>query len=185
MPTYFTRNGDDGFTNLLGNERVPKYHLRPRAYGTLDESSAALGLARAYALSDETIKIILEVQRDLYKIMAEIAATAEQASKFRSIDADRIAWLESQIELMGEQVDMPQEFVLPGDSKSGAALDLARTIVRRGERLVAQLDHDDGLDNPHLLPYLNRLSSLCFILALWENVQAGSDSPSLAKQLDS
>jgi cob(I)alamin adenosyltransferase len=180
MPTYFTRNGDDGTTGLLGDERVPKNHLRPTTYGTLDEASAALGLARALSPSGETREIIMEVQRDLYKIMAEVAATPEEASRFRSIDADRITWLESQIEVIGEQVEMPTGFVLPGDSKGGAAIDLARTIVRRGERLIVQLEHEQGLDNPHLLPYLNRLSSLCFILALWENTQDGSTSISLA-----
>jgi cob(I)alamin adenosyltransferase len=143
MPTYFTRNGDDGTTGLLGDERVPKNHLRPTTYGTLDEASAALGLARALSPSGETREIIMEVQRDLYKIMAEVAATPEEASRFRSIDADRITWLES-------------------------------------ERLIVQLEHEQGLDNPHLLPYLNRLSSLCFILALWENTQDGSTSISLA-----
>ena len=180
MPAFFTRNGDDGSTGLLGDERVPKYHLRPTTYGTLDEASAALGLVRALSLSVETHELILEVQRDLYKIMAEVAATPEEAPRFRSIDADRISWLEAQIEAKGEQVEMPKGFVLPGDSKGGAALDLARTIIRRGERLLAQLDHEDGLDNPHLLPYLNRLSSFCFILALWENAQAGNSSISLA-----
>jgi cob(I)alamin adenosyltransferase len=184
MPTYFTRNGDDGFTGLLGDERVPKYHLRPTTYGTLDEASAALGLARAHTESEDTSELILEVQRDLYKIMAEIAAVPEQSARFRSIDADRISWLEVQIETLGEQVEMPQGFVLPGDSKSGGALDLARTIVRRGERLIAQLDHEDELENPHLLPYLNRLSSLCFILALRENAQVGNTSPSMAKPSD-
>ncbi len=181
MPVYFTRNGDDGSTGLLGSGRVPKYHLRPTTYGTLDEASAALGLARSFSRSDETVALILELQRDLYKIMAEVAATPEQASKFRSIDSDRISWLESKIEIIGGKIEMPTEFVLPGDSKSGAALDLARTVVRRGERYVAQLKLEAELDNPYLLPYLNRLSSLCFVLGLWENAQAGNESPTLAK----
>jgi cob(I)alamin adenosyltransferase len=181
MPTYFTRKGDDGTTGLLGDERVPKFHLRPATYGTLDEASAALGFARALALSGTTRELILEVQRDLYKIMAEVAAIPEEAARFRSIDADRITWLESQIELIGDQVEMPTGFVLSGDSKGGAALDLARTIIRRGERLIVQLEHEHGLDNAHLLPYLNRLSSLCFLLVIWENTQAGSTLISLAK----
>lgn len=185
MPTYFSRSGDDGYTGLLGDERVPKYHLRPTAYGTLDEASAALGLARALAISDKTKNLLKELQRNLYKIMAEVAAVPEEADHFRSVDADQVAWLETQIESVGKQVEMPHDFILPGDSVSGGALDLARTIMRRGERLIAQLYHEGELENLQILPYLNRLSSMCFVLALWENVQAGIDFPSLAKTSDS
>ncbi|TFH33851.1 MAG: cob(I)yrinic acid a,c-diamide adenosyltransferase [Anaerolineales bacterium] len=181
MPTFFTRSGDDGYTELLGGERVPKYHLRPAAYGTLDEALAALGFARSLAISDQTKRLIEELQRDLYKIMAEVAAVPDAVDQFRSVDAERLTWLEAQIDSMGKQVDLPHEFVMPGDSASGGALDLARTIVRRGERMIAQLQHEGELENPQILPYINRLSSLCFILALWENDQAGIDSPSLAK----
>lgn len=184
MPTYYSRSGDDGYTGLLGDERVPKYHLRPVAYGTLDEASAALGLARALADSEKMTHLLKEVQRHLYQIMAEVAALPEQAHHFRSVEADQVAWLESQIEAVGAQVEMPVDFVLPGDSVSGGALDLARTIVRRGERLIAQLHHEGELENTQILPYLNRLSSLCFVLALSENDQAGIDSPSLAKTSD-
>lgn len=181
MPTYFTRTGDDGSTGLLGKGRVPKFHIRPSTYGALDEASAALGLARAFAQSQRTIDLILEVQRDLYQIMAEVAATPQEAGNFSSVDSERLDWLESEIESIGDDVEMPGGFVLPGDSKSGAALDLARTIVRRGERFTAQLAHEEDLANPMILPYLNRLSSLCFILALWENHHEGKGSPTLAK----
>lgn len=181
MPTYFTRTGDDGSTGLLGGGRVAKHHLRPRTYGALDEASAALGLARALAVSEDTKKLVVELQRDLYRIMAEVAAVPEEADKFRSVNIDRIQWLESQIDTLGDQVDMPQGFVLPGDSVGGGALDLARTIVRRAERRVTELLHEGQLENTHILAYLNRLSSLCFVLALWENKQAGVDAPKLAK----
>jgi cob(I)alamin adenosyltransferase len=185
MPRYFTRKGDDGFTGLIGGDRVPKYHLRPRTYGALDEASAALGFARALAVSDETKRILIEVQRDLYKIMVEVASTQDKAADIRSLDPERLTWLETQIEALGAEIEMPSGFVLPGDTLSGGALDLARTVVRRGERYIAQLVHNDELDNPQILPYLNRLSSLCFILALWENAQAGIDSPTMAKTSDS
>lgn len=184
MPEFFTRNGDDGSTGLLGDERVPKFHLRPSAYGALDEASSALGLARAYALSAETAELILDIQRDLYKIMAEVAATPQQASRFRSIDAQRVTWLESRIESIGSRVSMPSGFVIPGDSQSGAALDLARTVVRRAERLVVQLAREDTLANDAILPYLNRLSSLCFVLELWENFQSGAGPPTMARLND-
>jgi cob(I)alamin adenosyltransferase len=184
MSSYFTRDGDDGFTNLLGNERVPKHDIRPSTYGELDEASAALGFARALATSQNTKQVLLRVQRDLYRIMAEVAATAEAADQFHSVNADQVSWLEEQIQSIGEHVTLPKGFIIPGDSTSGAALDLARTIIRRAERKVAQLVHAQQLANTYILAYLNRLSSLCFLLVLWENLQAGIESPTLAKPND-
>ncbi len=181
MPRYFTGSGDDGTTGLLGPERVPKHHPRPEAYGAIDEASAALGVARSTARSADTASTILEAQRDLYHLMAEVAAPLDEAPRFRRIDPDRVAWLEQKIESFGARVEMPKEFVVPGDSPPAAALDLARTIVRRAERQVARLQHSGELENPHLLRYLNRLSSLCFVLELWEGRQGGIERPTLAK----
>ena len=181
MPRYYTRSGDDGTTGLLGSERVPKHHPRPEAYGAIDEASAALGVARSGARSKETASVLLEVQRDLYHLMAEVAAPREAAARFRRIDPERVAWLEGRVEAFGARIEMPKEFVVPGDSPSAAALDLARTVVRRAEREVSRLQHEGELENPHLLRYLNRLSSLCFILELWEARQSGVDRPTLAK----
>ncbi len=160
-------------TNLLGEGRVTKYHARIEAVGTLDESSAALGLARAQCLDPRSGSILLEVQRDLYKLMAEVAATPENAARFRFIDASRVKWLEEQTDALSQLVDMPKEFILPGDSLAGAALSVARTIVRRAERRVVELFDAEQLSNPELQRYLNRLSSLCFVLELLENKAAG------------
>jgi len=77
---------------------------------------------------------------------------------------------------------MPQDFVVSGDSKAGAAFDLARTVIRRAERLVVRLHRNGEVENSFLLSYLNRLSSLCFVLSLWENQQAGVERPSLARE---
>lgn len=184
MPRFFTRKGDDGTTGLLGRGRVPKYDLRPRAYGTVDEASATLGLARSLLGSEETRQVITQVQRDLYHLMAEVAATTEEAERFRTIDAKHIEWLEVQIEKFGSDFDMPSGFVLGGETTPGAALDLARTIVRRAERLVAKLQDEGALSNPYLLRYLNRLSSLCFVLLLLEDHEAGVDHTSRAKGED-
>jgi cob(I)alamin adenosyltransferase len=181
MPHFFTGSGDDGTTGLLGSERVPKHHPRPEANGAVDEASAALGVARSAARSAETASVILEAQRDLYHLMAEVASPRATASKFRRIDADRVAWLEGKLEAFGSRLEMVKDFVVPGDSASAAALDLARTVVRRAERQVSRLQHAGDLENPHLLRYLNRLSSLCFVLELWELRQGGIDRPTLAK----
>lgn len=179
--SFYTGSGDDGYTGLLGEGRVPKYDLRPEAYGTLDEVSSVLGLARAMAPSPNLVEVVISVQRDLYHMMAEVAATPDQAENFRRIDQAKVDWLEEQIAEFDSRVEMPQDFVLPGDTAAGATFDLARTVVRRAERLVARLVHMDQLENENLLVYLNRLSSLCFVMALYANNQAGVSKPSLAK----
>jgi len=174
--TFYTRKGDDGKTGLLGEGRLPKYHPRIEAVGTLDETTATLGLARALSTSPEVSDILLNVQKDLYALMAEVAATPENAEKFRSIDADRVLWLETQIDVLSKKVENPAEFILPGETKGGGALSLARTVTRRAERRVAALFHEDALENTELLRYLNRLSSLCFLLELAENQFEGQET---------
>ena len=181
MNTFYTSTGDDGFTGLLGEGRVPKYHPRTEAVGALDEASAALGLARAMCQDPKSALLLLEAQRDLYHIMAEISATPENAEKFRGITTAKVKWLEDQIDALVATVEMPREFIVPGDTTSGAALAVARTVVRRSERWVARLLHDHEIENGELLRYLNRLSSLCFILELTENQSAGKGKPTLAK----
>jgi cob(I)alamin adenosyltransferase len=179
--SFYTSRGDDGTTNLLGEGRVAKYHARIEAVGTLDEASAALGLARAQCLDPRSSGILLEAQRDLYKLMAEVAATPENAEKFHAIDAGRVTWLEEQTDALSKLVEMPKEFILPGDSVAGAALSLARAIIRRAERRVVELFDAEELKNPDLQRYLNRLSSLCFVLELLENRAAGHKT-TLAKE---
>ncbi len=178
--TFYTAKGDDGTTGLLGEGRVPKYHDRMEAVGALDEASAALGLARAQCSASQTPPILLEAQRDLYKLMAEVAATPENAQRFHFIDGARVNWLEQQTDELSRIVEMPKEFILPGDTLGGAALSMARAIVRRAERRVVSLFDDDEVINPDLQRYLNRLSSLCFVLELLENQNAGKKT-SLAK----
>jgi cob(I)alamin adenosyltransferase len=181
MSKFYSGTGDDGTTGLLGGERVSKDHPQPQAYGVLDEASAALGLARAVAGSDRTREIIIEIQRDLYHMMAEVAAVPQVAEKFRRIDSTRVAWIESQIDLLDKELDSPKGFILGGDTLSGAVLDLARTIVRRSERCMIQFKEQINRSNPELVRYLNRLSSLCFVLILWENHHGGVPEPTLAK----
>ncbi len=178
--TFYTAKGDDGTTALLGKGRVPKYHARIEAVGALDEASAALGLARAQCAAPQTPPILLAVQRDLYKLMAEVAAPPENAKQFHFIDEARVAWVEQQTDGISQLVEIPKEFIVPGDTVGGAALSLARAIVRRAERRVVALFDDEEVINPDLQRYLNRLSSLCFVLELLENQHAGKKT-SLAK----
>ena len=173
MSPFYTQTGDEGRTGLLGEGRVPKFDLQIEALGALDEATAALGLARASANAPLVTSLLLEVQRDLYKVMAEVSATPENAEKFRSIDASRVQWLETQTDAITAEVEIPREFILPGENPSSAAMALARTIVRRAERRVVELAHARKLENAALLAYLNRLSSLCFVLELLENQHNG------------
>ncbi|MEI2659673.1 MAG: cob(I)yrinic acid a,c-diamide adenosyltransferase [Bifidobacterium adolescentis] len=178
----YTRAGDDGYTGLLGEGRVPKFSLQPEAYGTVDEASSAMGVARAGAASEQTKHILLEAQRDLYHAMSELAATPETAARFRKTDAAAGGWVEAQTDAITAQITLPKEFVVPGDSLAEAYLDLARTTVRRAERVVVRLQHENLLHNDEITRYLNRLSSLLFVLALHENALAGVSETTKAKK---
>ena len=180
---FYTGSGDDGYTGLLGPERVPKYDLRPEAYGTVDEAQAAIGLARASGCASQSEGILLAIQRDLYALMAELAAAGDEDSPFDgSITAEHLEKVEGWIGELESQVKMPKEFVIPGDSQVGAALHLARTVARRAERHAARLMHDGVLANRLVVRYLNRLSSLLYVLALVEDREATGQGASLAKE---
>jgi len=180
-PRIYTGRGDDGYTSLIGGARVAKYDDRPEAYGTLDEASAALGLARAVATMPETRDAILEMQRALYRLMAELATIEGRTSAYEMTAAD-VTRVEELTNDFTARVPVQREFVVPGDTQAGAALDLARTIVRRGERLVTRLVHGGHVTNPHVLGFLNRLSSLCFILGRYEDTRQTGHTSTVAKE---
>ena len=178
MSNFFTRKGDDGTTSFLGRGRISKSDPRIEALGNLDEASAALGIVRASIINPDIQDLILETQRDLSKIMAEVASSAENLEKFQSLDGNRITWLEKHTDHYSSQVEIPKEFILPGDTPSSAAISFARTVVRRAERRLVNMDSRGEKVNPILLQYLNRLSSLCFVLELFES-EKEEDKPSL------
>jgi cob(I)alamin adenosyltransferase len=173
-------HGDDGSTGLPGKRRLPKYHPRLEALGDLDETSAALGFARALAQVPETRSIVKEIQRDLYTLMAEIAAEPENSEHTPSLDRSRLDWIEMQVGRRESEIPAARGFILPGDCLSGAAFSLARTITRRAERRVTGLIGRESAAREVILPYLNRLSWLCFLLELSEN-QAAGQATTLAK----
>ncbi|NMC14595.1 MAG: cob(I)yrinic acid a,c-diamide adenosyltransferase [Chloroflexi bacterium] len=181
MKKFYTRKGDEGYTGLLGKERVAKYHPKIVAIGAIDEASAALGLARSHTCSPESSSVILSLQRDLYQLMGEIAASKDNSERFRTIDAEKVNWLEMQVDHFANTIEMPKEFIIPGDTKAGAALALARTIIRRAERHTAVLLHNKEIENHDLFRYLNRASSLCFILELYEYSISGVAKPESVK----
>ncbi len=181
MTSFFTRDGDEGFSGLLGKGRFPKYDLRFEAIGDIDETNSALGLARALCVNPETRATLLHIQRDLYHLMAEAAAPVENAEKFHTIREEQVTWLENQTDTCAASISLPEEFIVPGDTPPAAALDLARTVTRRAERRLAELLQRGDVQNTELLHYLNRLSSLLFVLELRENQEAGKQNPTSAK----
>lgn len=167
---YYSGRGDDGRTRLLGPGRVPKYELRPEAYGTVDEAQATMGVARAAGCTKRTAQMLLAAQRDLYGLMAELAAAGNEDGTFAgSVTAGDVERLEGWVAELESQMDVPSEFVVPGDSAAGAALHVARTVVRRAERAAVRLADEGPLGNGEVVRYLNRLSSLLYVMALFED----------------
>jgi cob(I)alamin adenosyltransferase len=166
----YTRKGDTGTTGLLfGGDRVSKADLRTDAYGTTDEAVSALGLARAALGEGELSKLIIRLQRELFVVGAELATHVEKRQKLTDgvtrVTAEMTTALEHEIDTLEARHPMPAEFVVPGETMAGAALDLARTSVRRAERRAVALTDAGGLPDSHVVPYLNRLADLLFVMA--------------------
>jgi cob(I)alamin adenosyltransferase len=176
-----TRRGDDGTTGLLfGGPRVAKDDGRTEAYGTIDEAVAALGLARAelnlkaqYGSLPATLagvgELILRFQRELFVAGAELATTPDAWPRLEDgrtrVSAEMVAGVDDALANLEEHLEMPREFVVPGETRTSAALELARTILRRAERRTVTLGRDGLIPGPHLVPYLNRLADLLWVLA--------------------
>lgn len=173
MTPFYTGNGDAGDTGYLGAGRISKASARIEAVGAVDEATAALGLARALSESEKIRAIILQIQKQLYYLMSELSSAPEEAEKFDKINEADVSWLESQVESLENAVVIPRDFILPGDSSASGALALARTIVRRAERRSIVLLEQREITKPVLITYLNRLSSLIFILEIYEASLSG------------
>jgi len=173
MAKVTTGTGDTGYTGLLGSERVAKYDPRPDTFGTVDEATSALGLARAMTQDAKVKKIIFDIQNELYYLMAELAATPENYEQmgFR-MTTEHVQRLEQVEEALKQEVEIPNKFIIPGDTPDGAALDLARSIIRRAERMAVKLLHDGVIENGEVVRYLNRLSDLVFIIARYIEVKS-------------
>lgn len=163
----YTRKGDDGTTGLLFGGRVRKDSDAPRAYGAVDEAQAAIGVARAEA-DPELDELLVRLCHDLYVCMAELATLPENRSKLepgrQAVTPEMVAALEPMIDDVTGRFAMPTDFVIPGGSRTSAALDVARTVVRRAEREALAV----AADGSSVVPYLNRLSDLLWALARWQ-----------------
>ena len=166
-----TKTGDQGETSLMYGRRVPKNDPRVEAYGSVDELTAALGLARAICDDKFVTEQILAVQKDLINVMGELATLPEDRQRyikdgFKVTDArmvDRVTTVI--VDLEKDKSLYPKDWVIPGGTAVSAALDFARTTCRRAERHIATWSSDEKDFNPEILRYLNRLSDFCWILA--------------------
>jgi len=165
----FSKRGDKGETSLLGGQRIPKYDPRPDTYGTLDEASSSLGVARAMTENQKIKDIILEVQKDLLVMGAELSSLPEDLDKLtRRIDEKDVSRIENIIDKLQKDVELPKEFIYPGKSIVSAQIDVARTIIRRAERKAVRLKKDGLIRSEQITKYLNRLADMLFTLARFE-----------------
>ena len=170
----FNKRGDKGTTSLMFGQRVPKNSPRPEAYGAIDEASSAMGLARGFVSEPELKQIILSIQEDLILVGAELACLREDVSKLKArITDDHARKIEELIEKYETLTEMPREFIPPGGTPASGALDLARSIIRRGERRIAGLVSEGEVANPALQSYCNRLADLLFTLARYVDAKEG------------
>jgi cob(I)alamin adenosyltransferase len=189
-----TGKGDDGTTGLLfgGPKRIPKDDPRTEAYGTIDETVAALGLARAEldpaaggTDAGELADLILRLQRELFVVGAELATDPTDRDRLEDgisrVSEAMLDALEATLSSVEARVSMPREFVVPGETRASAALEVARAVLRRAERRAVALQRDGSPGGTWLLPYVNRLADLLWVLArLAEQSESRNAPPSRA-----
>jgi cob(I)alamin adenosyltransferase len=157
-PPVSTGSGDDGTTTLLGSGRMGKDDLRIIVVGDVDEASSFLGLARAEA-DEEVGELLISLQRLLYRVMGDVAMPKED----NVVEEEDLGFLDDALEEWRSRTEIPKEFVIPGESRPGALLDVARTVTRRAERSLVAAGYT--AEHPYAVRVVNRLSDLLFILA--------------------
>lgn len=174
----YTKTGDDGTTGLVRGPRRFKYDLRIACFGAVDEANAAIGVARLSTTSMPKVDAVLaHIQNDLFDLGSDLATPGTDPAGTTSlrITPAQSAWLEQMIDVYNEALAPLNSFVLPGGSPLAAALHVARTVVRRAEREVVQLVHNEPGTSGQIVVYLNRLSDLLFVLARVANQQGKTD----------
>jgi cob(I)alamin adenosyltransferase len=178
----YTRTGDDGTTALGTGERRKKFDLRIAAYGTIDETNAAIGVARLSTRDNAALDAALvRIQNDLFDVGADLCTPVKAGGKGEggarlTVTDNQVAWLEAEIDRLNDDLDPLRSFVLPGGSAAAAHLHLARTICRRAERLIAELAAQPSEPvTPAVLKYVNRLSDFLFVASRYANEKGASD----------
>ncbi len=170
LDKIYTRGGDKGLTSLGDGSRVEKNNVRIKAYGDVDEANSSIGISITF--SSKFIKdILLKVQNDLFDIGADLCFP-EKSKKKLTISSCKIVFLEKQIDLINKDLGKLESFILPGGSKSSAFLHLSRSLVRRAERSITELNEQE-LVNSDIIKYINRLSDFLFVAARFENKEDG------------
>jgi cob(I)alamin adenosyltransferase len=172
MMRISTKKGDTGYTSTLSGDKIPKFHIVTEAVGAVDEANSLLGLARA-STEIKRIKLILfQVQKHLFVIGAELSVLGERERPLKNtISETDIKWLEVLVEDWEEALALPPGFVAFGQKENASHLDVARTGIRKAERMIARMAGEGLIKNDYLLKYLNRLSDLIFLLACMEEKQ--------------
>lgn len=161
----YTKQGDKGTTSLLGGTKVPKYHQRIEAYGTLDELNSFIGLVRDYATDDSTRSYLKKIQDEVFAIESRLAAESEEVIKMLPGISDKnILEMEKEIDRMETELPDIKNFILPGGHPAVSYSHVARTVTRRAERTTLKLAEEKDVDN-RIIQYLNRLSDYFFVLA--------------------
>lgn len=172
LTRIYTRGGDRGETSLGDGSRVAKCDLRIEALGTVDEANATIGLARLH-VPDEVDTVLARVQNELFDLGADLCRPGTDSTRLRVTDG-QVARLEAEIDRFNADLEPLSSFVLPGGSPASAQLHVARTVVRRAERLAVALAAREPMDAT-AIRYLNRLSDLLFVLARWCNDRGRAD----------
>lgn len=178
LTKIYTKGGDAGMTSLGGGQRVPKESLRVGAYGVVDELNSSIGVALAHGLAPRLVELLPVIQNELFHMGSDLCFLEADKEKFQipQIEERHVTALEAVADELLEQVGPLENFILPGGTPGAAQLHVARTICRRCERLVVELARTEGV-GAFVIPYLNRLSDVLFVMARYENHQRGVAEP--------
>ncbi|HUN22727.1 MAG TPA: cob(I)yrinic acid a,c-diamide adenosyltransferase [Anaerolineales bacterium] len=178
MSPIYTRTGDQGETALGGGWRVSKGHLRVEAYGTVDELNAHVGLAIALGMPPTLASKLSIIQNELFQVGSDLCflESDPQKAQMPQITKEHVKRLENWLDALSSEIPALRNFILPGGVATAAQLQVARTVCRRAERIVATLASHEEIGS-FVLPYLNRLSDLLFVMARHENHQHGISEP--------
>ncbi len=171
-----TKHGDTGATGLIGGARVSKADLRVEAYGTIDETGAALGFARSICRDEKINELAKSIQRELFLVAGSVANPRALEKEPRDVTEEMIARLTEEVHRIEQTEGILSDWALPGDHAAAAAFDVARTVCRRAERLVVHLAETGDTVDPHVIAYLNRLSDLIWLMGRLLELRAGIES---------
>ena len=176
LDKIYTRTGDEGKTSLGDGSRLPKFHARVAAYGSIDEANSVIGMALLQVQDRDVHQTLRHIQNDLFDVGADLCQPLKKGKDMPvlRITEEQVIWLETRIDHFNAELEPLTSFVLPGGSPSSSYLHLARTVTRRAERDVVRLSTEDAV-NPAVLRYVNRLSDLFFVLGRFLNDKGRED----------